>query len=234
MFSNFCRHSGGMVYSLPKLVLCLSAAAGLLLCAGLWAGYEIGRQAAAPVAEEQVVVKTIRGMLQTQRRELADEKKQTRDHLDALALRLGGLQSEMLRLEALGGQLVKVGNLDPEEFNFDELPARGGADASNEARSVELAELLGELEGLARAIDDRTHKLELMQGLIVEGNIQEQLRPQGRPVSKGWISSRYGYRKDPFTGKKTFHHGVLQVNLSKLWFYMKLTHKKFKVNQRGL
>ena len=208
MFSNFCRHSGGMAYSMPKLVLCLSAAAGLLLGTGLWAGYEIGRQTVAPVAEEQVVVKAIKEMLHTQRRELAEEKKQTRDHLDALALRLGGMQSEMLRLEALGGQLVKVGNLDPEEFNFDEPPARGGVDASNEASSVELAELLADLEGLSRAIDDRTHKLELMQGLIVEGRVQEQLRPQGRPVSKGWISSRYGYRKDPFTGKKSFHHGV--------------------------
>jgi len=147
-------------------------------------------------------------MLQRQSRELAEEKKQTRDHLDALALRLGGMQSEMLRLEALGGQLVRAGNLDPGEFNFDEPPARGGVNAPNEASSVELAELLVEFEGLSRAIDDRTHKLELMQGLILDGKIQGQLRPQGRPVSKGWISSRYGYRTDPFTGKKTFHHGV--------------------------
>lgn len=65
-----------------------------------------------------------------------------------------------------------------------------------------------EVELLARSIADRTHKLELMKGLIVGSKIQQSLEPEGRPVENGWISSEYGYRQDPFNGKKTFHHGV--------------------------
>ncbi|MBU0741012.1 M23 family metallopeptidase [bacterium] len=32
--------------------------------------------------------------------------------------------------------------------------------------------------------------------------------PSIRPVDTGWLSSTYGYRKDPFTGKSRFHRGL--------------------------
>ena len=32
--------------------------------------------------------------------------------------------------------------------------------------------------------------------------------PSIRPVDTGWLSSAYGYRKDPFTGKSRFHRGL--------------------------
>ena len=32
--------------------------------------------------------------------------------------------------------------------------------------------------------------------------------PSIRPVDIGWLSSRYGFRNDPFTGRQTFHRGL--------------------------
>jgi murein DD-endopeptidase MepM/ murein hydrolase activator NlpD len=32
--------------------------------------------------------------------------------------------------------------------------------------------------------------------------------PSIRPVDTGWLSSRFGFRPDPFTGQQTFHHGL--------------------------
>jgi murein DD-endopeptidase MepM/ murein hydrolase activator NlpD len=32
--------------------------------------------------------------------------------------------------------------------------------------------------------------------------------PSGKPVKNGWVSSYYGYRTDPFNGKKVFHDGL--------------------------
>jgi len=43
---------------------------------------------------------------------------------------------------------------------------------------------------------------------MLNSKMDSELRISGRPIKKGWVSSRYGYRKDPFTGKKTFHRGV--------------------------
>ena len=203
------RHinSIGRRIGLPFLALGLLAASALLF-GTLWAGYELGRQSVAQGSGGQLALKSVQRVLESQRDELDEQRRQTQDHLDALSLRLGTMQSEILRIEALGAQLVKAGELDPEEFNFDAPPARGGLSSPDEASSTELSELVSELETLSLAIEDRAHKLELMQGLIVEGKVQEQLKPQGRPIDKGWISSRYGYRKDPFTGKKAFHHGI--------------------------
>lgn len=182
---------------------------GGLLVAGLtggamWGGYQLGVEAGASIADGEI----LQLQYEKQRRELDEARYEARAHLDAIALRLGDMQAELLRMEALGEKLVAVGELDPEEFNFAELPPRGGLDASADAISVELPELLMEVESVARSISDRTHKLELMQGLMLGGKIQKDLEPEGLPVENGWISSRYGYRKDPFTGKKTFHDGV--------------------------
>ena len=33
-------------------------------------------------------------------------------------------------------------------------------------------------------------------------------RLPGRPILSGWLSSRYGSRIDPFSGKKAWHEGI--------------------------
>lgn len=180
----------------------------LLTCAALWGGYQLGKEAGSLAAVQGVGGIGFQQQLDKQHRELVQTRHRAGAHLDAMALRLGDMQAELLRMEALGMQLVKAGDLDPEEFDFNAPPPRGGLDISENAVSVELPELLADMDLLARSITDRTHKLALMQGMIVDGRIQENLEPQGRPVEKGWISSDYGYRKDPFSGKKTFHHGL--------------------------
>ena len=48
---------------------------------------------------------------------------------------------------------------------------------------------------------------QLQDYLITEDNIKSAI-PTGRPIKKGWVSSYYGYRVDPFSGKKVFHHGL--------------------------
>lgn len=180
-----------------------------LICGALWGGYRLGLGAAGAGS---IVAGTGAQRMQFQLDEEQQVLESTRNkagaHLDALALRLGEMQANLLRMEALGEQLVKAGQLDYDEFNFGETPPRGGVDASADAVSVELPELLADIELLERSIADRTHKLELMQGMIVDSRIQNNLHPEGQPVESGWVSSGYGYRKDPFSGKKTFHHGV--------------------------
>ena len=39
-------------------------------------------------------------------------------------------------------------------------------------------------------------------------DLRERLMPSGRPIDKGWLSSKYGKRADPFSGKQEYHKGV--------------------------
>jgi len=176
--------------------------------AALWAGYEYGVQTQAQTAGDERADKMLLGQISEVKHALAQARERTREHIDALALRLGQMQSHVLRLDALGERLAERGKLDKEEFNFAEAPARGGADASEPAVSLSVAELVTDMELLERTLRDREHKLELMEGLIASSEIQKEMTPAGRPVKHGWISSRYGQRKDPFSGKRAFHHGV--------------------------
>lgn len=179
----------------------------LLTCGALWGSYQLGIEAGASISNQAAEASGLRLPLNSEKSN-SDTRLKAGAHLDAMALRLGDMQADLLRMEALGEQLVKAGNLDPEEFDFNEPPPRGGLDSSAESVSVDLPELLVEVELLARSIADRTHKLELIKGLIVGSKIEQSLEPEGRPVENGWISSEYGYRQDPFSGKRAFHHGV--------------------------
>jgi murein DD-endopeptidase MepM/ murein hydrolase activator NlpD len=207
-FSRLCHRSGSAHLSLPLLGVCLTGVSSLLLAGGIWAGYQLGSGAVAEQQAQPSRMAQLHQKLRTQRQELDQAKRQMQRHLDALALRLGVMQSELLRLDALGELLVKKGKLDPDEFNFHEAPPRGGLEADAGTRSVELDELVAEMSQLSRTLSDRAHKLDLMEKMIISAEVEDGLEPKGRPIRNGWISSSYGYRKDPFTGKKTFHHGV--------------------------
>ena len=206
--SRQSHQSANRAFSLSMLGLGLPLLMAVITGGSLWAGYHLGLQAGDQQAEESRANDLLHDLLLSQREELQETRDTTHQHLDALALRLGQLQSRIMRIDALGERLVVHGNLDVKEFNFGEEPARGGADSSGSAQSVELSELVSEMEQLSKTIDNREHKLELMEGLLMDTDIHSELKPSGHPVKKSWISSRYGYRKDPFNGKKVFHHGV--------------------------
>ncbi len=208
LLSRFCHKKGSRPISPYKLIFTLVPALAALMGGSLWAGYQMGISTQPAQASSENTAEVVRDLLQSQRNELQETKGRTQEHLDALALRLGQLQSHILRIDALGERLAKIGKLDAAEFNFEEEPARGGIEEGELAQSVSLSELVSDMEQLQLVISDREHKLDLMEGLLRDNLLNAELLPAGRPVEKGWISSRYGYRNDPFTGKKAFHHGV--------------------------
>jgi murein DD-endopeptidase MepM/ murein hydrolase activator NlpD len=57
-------------------------------------------------------------------------------------------------------------------------------------------------------LSDREAQLDVLAGVLMTQNLNERVYPQGRPVGAGWISSYFGKRTDPFTGKAANHTGV--------------------------
>ena len=146
--------------------------------------------------------------LKEQRREVVQARDAAQDQLNALAVRLGQMQAQMLRVEALGQRLAEQANLDKSEFDFDQLPARGGpADplAEDQTRGVDFMRALDEL---ALQIDDRARQLEVLEQVVSQRQLKRAMSPSGRPIRKGWLSSYYGKRTDPFTGRQEMHKGL--------------------------
>jgi len=145
--------------------------------------------------------------LKSQKEDIDQIRQDTLAQLEALTLRMANLQARLLRLDALGQRLTEISNLDDGEFDFTQQPALGGP-ADMEAEDVAVPDFLRALDNLASEIDDKQQQLELLDSLLAEQQIQTESFLSGRPVNRGWISSTYGRRIDPFTGKLAWHQGI--------------------------
>jgi murein DD-endopeptidase MepM/ murein hydrolase activator NlpD len=124
-----------------------------------------------------------------------------------LATRVGQMQAQLLRLDALGKHLTEVGKLKRGEFDFDHPPALGGPETgAGEGPVVPALDAM--IDSLGAQIDDRRRQLTALQSLILTRELARQIVPGGRPVESGYISSLYGQRTDPFHGKETNHPGL--------------------------
>ena len=129
-------------------------------------------------------------------------------NLEASALRIAQLQARIVRLDALGERLTKVGRLEQGEFDFSQAPAMGGPEDAVEVAGYRPPSYIDVLDELARDIEDREQQLRVLEILLVDRKLQRDIFLAGRPVKKGWMSSRYGHRVDPITGRRAMHYGV--------------------------
>ena len=172
-----------------------------------WAAGPI-RQLAATVDDQHVA---LRRQLAEYRAEIQAHRQRTHGHLDAIALNLGTLQVQTLRLEALGSRLADMAGLDSDEFTLDAPiglggPQPPGGELTREADFLE--QMLVNLNALERQLQHREAAMHAMEKLLMEHEVQHRSTPRGAPVKNGWVSSAYGYRADPFTGRREFHQGV--------------------------
>lgn len=157
-------------------------------------------RADAPVGE-------ISGKIHEQQQQIAEARRHLQERLDALASRVGQMNAHVIRLDALGRRLTEMAKLDKGEFDFDSPPAVGGPEGLVEG-AVTSPDLTTMLDTLADQIRDRERQLSVLESLISNRNLNQQIVPGGRPVMQGWISSYFGHRADPFTGRRAFHRGV--------------------------
>ena len=124
------------------------------------------------------------------------------------AQRLGKLQAESIRLKAIIKRVAKVANIDISVFNLDQQPAQGGIDQEGDVLSD--VNFHNEFDVLSDDFKVQDKQLSLLEYFYTTSNSILSAIPHGYPIkkNKGWLSSRYGYRIDPFTGKKAFHHGM--------------------------
>lgn len=131
-----------------------------------------------------------------------------RDNLNAMAQRLGHMQAQLLRLDTLGERLAKLAGFKPQEFQFNEVPGRGGAPSSLPNRDASLGDLSKQVDQLTKQVDDRGDKLSILESLLTIESAKKKLIPTMLPVIGGAYNSNFGWRIDPFTGQHSYHDGI--------------------------
>ncbi|MEQ1814249.1 MAG: M23 family metallopeptidase, partial [Candidatus Nitrotoga sp.] len=140
-------------------------------------------------------------------------KQQTylREGLNTMAIRLGQMQAQLLRLDSLGGKLAKMSGLKPQEFAFDQPSAQGGPyipDQSVSQKNAFLDDINHQLSNLSLTLADRRDKLMVLETLLQQDRLDKKLFTSVTPVTDGRYSSNFGWRVDPFTGGRAMHEGV--------------------------
>ncbi|MBM88725.1 MAG: hypothetical protein CMQ41_10140 [Gammaproteobacteria bacterium] len=145
--------------------------------------------------------------IRSQSEQLAEIKEGSEQQLEALTLRLATLQARLVRLDAVGERVTSIADLDNGEFDFSQ-PVSIGGPASDRSEGYTVSGFMNAVEQLENQLDDRQQQLEILEGLMIEREIQSDVFIAGRPIDRGWIASRFGQRPDPFTGRLAFHAGI--------------------------
>lgn len=128
--------------------------------------------------------------------------------LDTMASRIGQMQSQVQRLDALGVRLAKLTGMKPGEFQFDQIPAQGGPLVILPTQEMSVNILDQQLKRLTQVVNDRSDKLMALETMLLQNQLSRKLLPSIPPVTVGWYSSNFGWRIDPFTGANAMHEGV--------------------------
>jgi murein DD-endopeptidase MepM/ murein hydrolase activator NlpD len=183
------------------------AVALVVMAAGFAGGYAYSSSTGSGVSTAELSELT--GALDAQRENIADIRQGNEDTLDALAIRIAQMNARMIRLDAVGRRLTEMADIDADEFNFDSDPALGGPEEPMAAGSnVAVPEVLDAMTTLKYQLANREAQLNVLESVLMNQNLSERVYPQGRPVKSGWLSSYFGKRTDPFTGKPANHTGI--------------------------
>ena len=140
------------------------------------------------------------------RAELERNDQFVRDNVTALARKLGEVQAQLLRLDAMGERVGKAAGIRPEEFRFSQLPGRGGALQSD--GPMTLGDLDVALKQLSASVEQRADYMSVIETELRAQQVRQALLPQSKPVSDGFIGSGFGWRSDPFSGDMSRHSGI--------------------------
>jgi len=145
----------------------------------------------------------------TQEGETRKAKEFVQQNLNAMAVKLGEMQAQLMRLDALGDRLSTIAGIKPHEFRLNEAPGLGGAQSVIfPPQNLSMQEFSKELDALSRQMENRTDLLGVLEAQMFDQAVKKKLLPTILPVSGTYNASSFGVRIDPFSGQHTMHEGI--------------------------
>ena len=154
----------------------------------------------------------MQNQIELQREEVDAGRQQLDSSLSGMTLKLAKMRSRLVRLDALGEQLTQIASLEDGEFDFSSTPGLGGPIQTPLIEIANHAEIEEKVSTMFAKLDDsissRESQLQILQSMLSDKKLKSERMVAGRPVKKGWLSSEYGMRIDPFHGKQQWHAGI--------------------------
>lgn len=143
-----------------------------------------------------------------------DEIGQQRLQIQSFAREINALKEKLVKLDQFEEKIRRVADLEPSQADGN-LFGVGGAAPEDLDPQLELTQrhegLMREMHQQVDALDTASQRQEnSFSNLLDKLEVQRSLlasTPAIRPTD-GWMTSRFGHRVSPFTGRKEFHKGV--------------------------
>lgn len=177
----------------PATAIALLLGAGVLVGAGAGRGIDAAR------------IAQLQARTGAQQQQIDNTRREARHEVNALAARLGELQAEANRLNALGDRLTRIGHLGDGEFDFNKPVGVGG---EGPVRDMAAGDLRRGMDGLGAQLKDSGQQLSVLESLLFNRQLDRNATPSREPISNSYITSGYGRRADPFGGGSAFHKGI--------------------------
>ncbi|RLA06746.1 MAG: hypothetical protein DRQ51_08460 [Gammaproteobacteria bacterium] len=149
----------------------------------------------------------------SQKQDMQFIKDQARSKFDAMADRLSKIQMQINNIDSIGKRIIDTTDLDKNEFNFTTPAGTGGPidtlkEQENDLEFLSNFDYLSYLDDLSHNLTDKEIQMQVIENIVLQKIRAHEIMPAGMPVKKGYISSRFGHRRDPFTKRIKMHAGV--------------------------
>lgn len=131
----------------------------------------------------------------------------SRTELSGLAQDIGTLKAQTSRLDVLGARLGALADIRPTVWHVPNPAVSQPADLGKDTNWT-LTSLQALSAKLHTALAYKEMELTALGAVLAARQVDANTTPGGWPVRGGWISSPFGPRPDPFTGRPGFHPGV--------------------------
>ena len=128
-----------------------------------WIGYQM---ALSPEKQplSTVAIASMQQQIDEQQQQLIDTKAQAQLQLDALTIKIGGLQAELRRINVLGQRVASLAKINKNEFDFSQSPGMGGpAEPIDGAVNYTPGNLFQGLDDFSAQLNDRAYQLEVLR-----------------------------------------------------------------------
>jgi murein DD-endopeptidase MepM/ murein hydrolase activator NlpD len=190
--------------SLPSWKIRLVIVAVVALCSGLIASGFMLRQSSIVDA---AVIENWRVKIQEQDAVVEELQTDSVARRQAVGRQIADMQARLWRMEALASYMHESSGLPQDEFDFDAQVSQGGP-INPEAEVLNVQNLDSKLANLSERLKQRETELSILDQVLMGVYTQKGAMPAGAPIVKGWMSSPFGERVDPISGKKAWHEGM--------------------------
>jgi len=204
LISSRLAKARSMTLSLRHVLVTMALAASILVClTGItyWLSLRFAVDLKIPLVTQLV--------LATQQGETERSREFMQQNLNAMAVKIGEMQAQLSRLDALGERVAALAGFKPQEYRFSETPGLGGAESTSmPPQNLTFTQFSEQVAMLSRQLENRTDQLGVLEAQLFEQAVKKKAMPTMMPVSAPFNASGFGYRIDPFTGQQAMHEGI--------------------------